>query len=271
MKVCFITGVGHSGTTLLGLILGSHSDGFFCGETENTRILQEANKPYGKGVCKICGPECAIWGNIEYSPKLYEEISDKTKQPFIIDSTKNGPWIEQQMATVRNSSVETFLILMQRDGRASINSYIKRYPERDIKELIEKWVAKIRRSNALFDRFENKKMKVRYEELATNPDLVVGNICKFLEIDYQPDMLNFYQHEHHPLGGNDGTLLLVAKGQAEKGKEAFVNSSNWKIDYYRNHNLGIKLDDRWKQELDPAIQSLFQEIAGQENEELQWN
>ncbi|MBD3562236.1 sulfotransferase family protein, partial [Planktothrix sp. FACHB-1355] len=110
MKVCFITGVGHSGTTLLGLILGSHSNGFFCGETENTRILQEANKPYGKGVCKICGPECSIWSNIEYSPKLYEEISDKTQKSFIIDSTKNGPWIEQQLVTVRNSSVQPFFI-----------------------------------------------------------------------------------------------------------------------------------------------------------------
>ncbi len=271
IKVCFICGAGHSGTTLLGLILGTHPNCFFCGETENTRILRDPNKPFGKGVCKICGPDCAIWNGIEYSPNLYQQLSARTEKSVIIDSTKNIPWLEQQIETIRNTSNQPFLILMQRDGRAVLNSYIKRYPERDVKTSIENWLNKIRTTNAMFDKFEYKKLKVRYEELATNSTSTSQNICQFLEIDYQPEMLNFYQQEQHPLGGNDGTMLLVARGQKERGKEAYVNNSTWKIDYYRSHSLEIKLDERWKQELDPAVERLFQEMAGKENEELQWH
>ncbi|NJL20821.1 MAG: sulfotransferase [Leptolyngbyaceae cyanobacterium SM1_3_5] len=43
-KVCFIAGAGHSGSTLLGFILGSHSQGFYCGEAAKTRYLQDDSK-----------------------------------------------------------------------------------------------------------------------------------------------------------------------------------------------------------------------------------
>jgi hypothetical protein len=40
--------------------------------------------------------------------------------------------------------------------------------------------------------------------------------------------------------------------------------------YYQTVGSGIRLDLRWKQELDPAIACLFEEMAGQVNQELKW-
>ncbi len=271
-KVCFICGAGHSGSTLLGLILGSHTDCFYSGEASKTRFLQDQNKQIKKRVCKICGPDCVVWGELSLSDRidLYEQLSAKTQKTIIIDSAKNIDWLTEQLDALSNTSSQAFLIFLQRDGRAVINSRVRKYSEKDVKELIQGWMTQIQMTDALFNSFPHKKIKIHYEDLATEPASVVQTICEFLEISYQPEMLNYYQHEHHPLGGNNGTQFLVAKAQSEKIKNPFVSLSDRTRDYYQDHNLGITLDLRWKQELDPSVERLFEEMAGQVNQELKW-
>lgn len=272
-KVCFICGSGHCGSTLLGLILGSHSDCFYCGEANKSRFLHNPNKPIKKRVCKICGFDCPVWGDLSVTDSLdlYEQVSRKTEKQIAIDSTKNLEWLEEQLGAIAPTTAQPFLIFLQRDGRAVINSRIRKYPDKDIKDLIESWRTQIQLTNQLFQSFEDKKIKIRYEELATQPETVTRNICDFLEIDYQPEMLHYYQQEHHPLGGNNGTHFLVTKAQSEKIKEPIVSLSEKNRYYYQDHSLGISLDLRWREELDPSIQRLFEEMAGAENEELKWD
>ncbi len=271
-KVCFICGVGHSGSTLLGLILGSHRDCFYCGEAAKTRFLHNPDKPIKKRVCKICGFDCPVWGDLNLTDNLdlYEQVSRKTQKPITIDSTKNLEWLTEQLFAIAPTTAQPFLIFLQRDGRAVLNSRIRKYPDKDIQELIETWRNQIQLTNELFQNFDRKKIKVHYEELATEPEKVTRNLCDFLEIDYQPQMLEYYQQEHHPLGGNNGTQFLVAKARGEKIKEPIVSLSEKNRYYYQEHSLGIRLDLRWKEELKPDIQILFEEIAGAENEELKW-
>ncbi|MEJ2251088.1 MAG: hypothetical protein P8Y97_15725 [Candidatus Lokiarchaeota archaeon] len=54
-KVCFISGAPHSGSTLLGLILGSHSKSFYAGEANKTRFIgnDKINGPNEDKACKI--------------------------------------------------------------------------------------------------------------------------------------------------------------------------------------------------------------------------
>ena len=56
-----ICGAGHSGSTLLGMILGSHSQAFYMGEGGKARYLGDEKKPLRKRVCKICGEACPVW------------------------------------------------------------------------------------------------------------------------------------------------------------------------------------------------------------------
>jgi hypothetical protein len=234
--------------------------------------LHDPKKPIEKRVCKICGFDCPVWGDLKVADSLdlYEQVSSKTKKPIAIDSTKNLEWLEEQLATIAPTTTKPFLIFLQRDGRAVVNSGIRKYPNQDVKELIESWRTQIQLTNELFQSFEDKKIKIRYEELATEPETVTRNLCDFLEIDYQPEMLHYYKHEHHPLGGNNGTQFLVTKAQSEKIKEPIVSISEKNRSYYQEHSLGISLDLRWREELDPHIQELFGEMAGAENEELKW-
>ena len=271
-KVCFIAGAGHSGSTLLGLILGSHGDCFYAGEAEKTNHLGNADAHEMKRLCKICGRDCPIWQGfvVREADDLYEQIAARTGKPIIVDSTKHTRWLSKQIDFLGHTTAESFMIFLQRDGRAVINSWIRKYPTQNVKELIAGWIRQIQRTKALFDGFDGTKIEVRYEQLATEPARVTQELCAFLEMPYQPAMLDFFQHEHHPLGGNNGTQFLVAKAQSDRIKSPYVRLSTRNRYYYEDHPLAIRIDLRWKKELDPAVERLFEEMAGQENAELEW-
>ncbi|MBA3534829.1 MAG: sulfotransferase [Ardenticatenales bacterium] len=268
-KVCFIAGAGHSGSTLLGLILGSHHECFYGGEVKKIS-LSKGGVPREKGVCRRCGPECAIWNGLSEldAPDLYEALSLRTRKPVIIDSAKNTEWIREQVSHLFRTSATPFLIFLQRDGRAVINSRIRKYPSIAVETLIRDWMEQIASTNELFDAFAGKKIKLHYEALATEPEASVERLCDFLEIPFEREILDYYQHEHHAIAGNIGTQFLVAKAQAVE--TPYVRLSARNEYYYANHPLGIHLDLRWKEELSPSARAIFEEIAAPLNADLSW-
>ena len=219
-KVCFIAGTGHSGSTLLGLLLGNHSTSFFCGEGKKSLYINKENYPLHKRFCKFCGPNCPIWGQLSINPEqdLYEQLAQRIFQKqdqqktLIIDSSSRISWIHKQLELLNPTTAQPYLIFLQRDGRGVVNSYRRKYPERDFTEIIKKWLDNIQKSQALFDDFTGPKMIIRYEELALYTDKVLNHLCEFLQIPHQPEMLNFGNSEYHVLGGNNGTQYLVAQG-----------------------------------------------------------
>ncbi|MEJ2251089.1 MAG: hypothetical protein P8Y97_15730 [Candidatus Lokiarchaeota archaeon] len=84
-------------------------------------------------------------------------------------------------------------------------------------------------------------------------------------------MLNYFQFEHHILGGNTGTQSLIVKSQNINGENSLIHLSERNEYYYKDHPLGIKLDLRWKEELDPKIQILFNKLAENLNKEFVWD
>ncbi|TFF92824.1 MAG: sulfotransferase family protein [Promethearchaeota archaeon] len=269
LNVCFICGAPHSGSTLLGLLLGSHSQCFYAGEANKVKFLNK-NKNHPDRFCKICGPDCEIWGDFLYkkNTNLYNWLFKKTLKPIIIDSTKNLEWIEMQIKRLRKHRTEIYLIYLLRDGRAVINSRLRKYKNSEPIDLINEWVTHVENTNHFFQNFDGHKLKMHYEDLAIDPEKSITSACKFLKIDYEPPMLHYYTHNHHPLGGNTGTQSLIIKAQKPRLKNQFIHLSERNEYYYADHPLSIKLDFRWKEELDPEIQNLFEKHAGHINEDL---
>lgn len=271
-KVCFLAGAGHSGSTLLGLILGSHTECFYAGEAAKTRFLGNPNITERKRVCKLCGPDCAIWGDFVVSDTvdLYEQLSLRTGKPVIIDSTKNVAWLREQHERLRPTIATASLIFLMRDGRAVLNSRLRKYPDKSAQEAIADWMEQIAQTRALFDAFDGPKLALHYEELATAPADATRRVCAFLALPYQPDMIQFHRHEHHPLGGNTGTQSLVSKAHHQAGEQGYIPLSEHQEEYYVQHPLDIRLDMRWLHELDPDAKRLFDEMAGPTNEAFRW-
>ncbi len=271
-KAVLICGAGHSGSTLLGLILGSHSACFYSGEAGKVRYLGDARKPLRKRVCKLCGEGCPVWSDFTWDRDLplYVQIARATGSPVVVDSTKSIPWIHERLAELEASGITAALIFLARDGRAVINSRIRKYPDRPPAELIGAWARQIGESRRLYEAYGGPRCRVSYEELASAPDDAVRRLCGRLDLDFEPAMLAFDHHEHHPLGGNNGTQYLVARSRFADPGEAFVALPERSRDYYAGHAKAIALDLRWRRELDPKHLELFEELAGDVNRELRW-
>lgn len=274
-KVCFIGGAGHSGSTLLGLILGSHSSGFYAGEAAKTRYLHDNGKPLRKRSCKFCGTDCPVWANFypQPEPDLYEQLAHHVQRSFVIDSTKNVDWLLCQWQRLCAVGVNVFFIFLQRDGRAVFNSRLRKYKERSPHDLIEQWRTQIYQTQEFYTVFSGKKRVLRYEKLATEPEATLRDLCDWLDLTYEPPMLDYTHYPHHVLGGNNGTQSLVAQAQNLKnfGQQFGAEVASRHHHYYRDHDREIHLDLRWRSELSLDHQKLFQTLAGLDNQPMQWD
>ena len=272
LKAGLICGAGHSGSTLLGMILGSHSHAFYMGEGGKVRYLGDKEKPLYKRVCKLCGESCPVWGDFcwDQAQPLYEQVATRVDRPVIIDSTKNGDWITERVAETRAAGGEPHLFLLRRDGRAVVNSRLRKYPDRNTEQLIRDWMDQMERSQALYSNFDGPKMCVQYETLATEPEAVMHSACKLLGIPYESAMLHFHAAQHHPLGGNNGPQFLAAKERFENPEAAFVRLNQGTHQYYQTHDKKIRLDTRWKQEFSAENMALFDVMAGHLNNPANW-
>jgi hypothetical protein len=234
-KICFITGAAHSGSTLLGLILGSHSKTFFMGEANKVTYFSDPNFEPERKYCRVCGKECKIWSKIDPDKdNVYEQLFNLTKKSILIDSTKNLDWISRQLKNIKNVRISSLMIFLKRDLRAVINSMARKYPNRTLERLINDWINQITETKKFYNSFQG--------------------------------MKEFYYKDHHAIGGNIGTHYLLIKARNSEDNWMLTERNEY---YYRDHPFSIQLDERWKTELDPQDQekiasktnSLFKEFS----------
>ena len=184
------------------------------GEAKKIMNLGNTNKPLRKRACKICGEDCRIWGsfNLKSHETLFDDISSHVDSKILIDSTKDLNWIETSKEHAIKSGFEVVLVFLKRDGRAVVNSRIRKYPERDPEQIISNWIEKIQSTTSYFDKFSGLKMKVEYEKLSESPENTLQNICETLNLKFAAEALDLTKHEHHPFGGNNGTQYLLSSG-----------------------------------------------------------
>jgi hypothetical protein len=265
-----ITGAGHSGSTLLGMVLAGLPDAVYVGEGAKARFLHDPKKPLRKRACKMCGPDCAFWGDFHWDGQapLYPRIAAHARASIVIDSTKKADWITARAAEARGAGAQVRLIFLMRDGRAVINSRLRKYPDRDPAAQIEDWLAQMAAAEALTDTFGDQAMRLRYEDLATEPERVTRALAAFIGAAWTPDMVDFESRRYHLLGGNSGTQYLAARDQGIQGPAASLNARSRA--YYAGHGQGIRLDLRWRTELAAEHAALFEHMAGAVNAPLAW-
>jgi hypothetical protein len=280
-RVCFIGGAPHSGSTLLGMILGAHPAVFYGGELRKSTFLGDVDKPLKKRVCKLCGATCPVWGELHAPllPDVYEVLAQKLGARVVVDSSKGTEWQREQIALLAGTSTRLHLVVLERDGRAVLASRLRKYPEQAARSIVLDWMAQIERTDTLAASFPGPVLRVAYEALATDPEREIRRVTELLGLAFEPAMLRFWEGAQHPLGGNDGTQYLVARERARRARlehEASAPTADVldlaaeNLAYYAPHPPAIVLDQRWRRELDAETLRLFGEIAGPLNERFAW-
>ncbi|HJV28414.1 MAG TPA: sulfotransferase [Aromatoleum sp.] len=297
-KVVFVMGNGHSGSTLLELILGGHPKVRALGELNNLHKAIDADEPDEPRLCHVCEGYCEFWnGQVDratiarhvsqrglFAPlkrgvsllrnDLYRHLFTKSGAEILVDGSKSVSWISRQVRPRLSwGDVSPFLLYIVRDGRAVVNSRLRKYPDRSVEQEARHWKRITERLHAYYDKFPaDRRHRVSYEDLATKPEEVIRGVCQALQIDFRPSMLRYWEHDHHTTFGNTGTRSLIARYRTQFGvADAPAAAESVEItrarhgEHYDQVGLAIRLDERWKRELSEEQLAAFDSIGGELN------
>lgn len=301
-RVIFIMGVGHSGSTLLELILGSHSKILGLGELANLQEKLDSNPSEPARLCSICPGECELWNsradisvlNRYFSNRkrystlvrqiyrqrksIYQYFFEWFDAPILVDSSKRVSWIQRQLQpAVHWRKITPILLYITRDGRAVMNSYLRKYADATAEAVSRNWKDNVERMEDFFRRFNGPKTMLAYESLAVKPYETTYWLTDFLGLRFEPEMLQYWKHDHHTCNGNLGTRSLIYRYRSQFGEESRAWESNLQMlksahgEFYDRVGLAIKLDLRWKRELTEEQLRVFEAIAGRTNQAYAYN
>lgn len=268
MKVVFILGSGHCGSTLLDLLLSSHKKVCGVGELHKLKGYIENGNVC---TCHKAINNCSLWSDIiqdfDTDPVLkvdrdkidfllnnrtftyvdnstqidketyisehehiYQAIVDATECEIIVDSSKKVNRVE---LLKESNIIDPVVIHLVRDGRGVLWSYKKKYS--NTISFIWKWIAENMKTEIIRQRNNLDSILVRYKDLASDTETELQKILKFIGLQYNPSILQFRDKEQHQVGGNRMRL--------KSGSE-------------------IKEDTEWKERLSLSDKMLFWLLAG---------
>ena len=305
-RVVFIRSLGQSGSTLLTLMLDSHPLVLGLGEL---RRIHEAEAGNICGICrgacafwdqtvslpfmrriasKAAGTTLPrrMLGRLRrtlparldrYLPQLsyhggiYDHLFERSDYPILVDSTKHPDWASAQLSCGSQWEDATpMIVFLTRDGRAVVNSNRRAHPEMTIEELTGDWMKKFADLCAFYESYQGAKFHITYEDLATKPSTAVEELCAFLGVSFWPPMIEYWNHEHHILGGSAGARSLIRHVGSDGVAASVVEPRTWHGDYYASHDQAILLDERWRTELSQRDLEYFEKTAGEMNRTFQY-
>ncbi len=211
MLPVFIGGHPRSGTTLLGDLLGSHP---LCICTPESQFkvsvyqrLEIKDKEYFD--LKLVFEKIKkhwrykIWALnefIDFNEKIssYKDLILFLVRSYAVKNNKLNAslWIDHTPSNIQFAEFLNYLfpeakfIHIVRDGRAVAASQIPLdWGPNTISESAYSWVEVIKNGLYTEEILKDKIIKVKYEDLVTDTEMILKKICDFLEINYLPEML----------------------------------------------------------------------------------
>ena len=165
---------------------------------------------------------------------LVQVIKDLQKADMFLDASKDPVRLHHLLAA---GHWNIKVIHLVRDGRATVNSYLKRH-ETSLHGAALEWRRTQEECERITARLPAEALiRVHHETLCKDPDGTLAILFRFLRLDPARARRDFRSVEHHILGN-------VMR----------LNSSS-----------EIALDERWKTVMTPADLAVFDRVAGERN------
>jgi hypothetical protein len=230
--VVFILGSGHCGSTLLDLLLNAHSRVLGLGEIGRVGAFRFAKREHSRKNRELATP---IWQRVvgcyeatsgqrfadidiqhprvrslltwsdervrqwaRPSALLFSCLARESGAQLLVDSSKRA----QRLYLLRRSGCFSLKVIhLRRDGRAIIHSYRKRGSSfgAGFRRWLDPTLASVvlRRQVGASDW-----MGLRYEDLASAPEDSLRRVCAFLDLEFEPGMLDFRAQPSIAISGN---------------------------------------------------------------------
>lgn len=226
-KVICIVSMGHSGSTLLDLLLSGHPDVVGVGEVKN---LSPAKAPETDCCCGKHVWDCPFWDRVAgvlseksalpfreldlesrddgtfaaHNHAFFSAVAEVAGRRIIVDSSKGVRRARRLLAT---SHFDVAPIHLVRGAHGVVYSHLKRGRRR--------WIAESR-SYARRLRWTREQLRgvdhalVRYEDLAMDPIRTLSTLMPRLGLGFQRRQLDWSARERHDAGGNPMRLGSVS-------------------------------------------------------------
>jgi protein-tyrosine sulfotransferase len=251
LPIVFIGGCGRSGTTLLREILNRHSK-LFCGpETsmfgmpfwpDNISKMWNLDEKTLKSSAQVTD------NLVHFAEKFYIGQSSRAGKTRPADKTPNNIRVIGKLLTWFPNARFIHIIRDGRDVSCSLRNHPKEKIDkgkivpalinRPIAECAQRWLSDT--SSGLVYRAHPRYHELKYEDLVTDPETVLRELCEFLDEDYQPSMVD-------PSASRDDNMNV--------GR--LVNNQNSK-EKVSNRSLG-----RWRSDLTLDEKKDFDNVAGE--------
>jgi hypothetical protein len=223
--VIFIAGEGHSGSTLLDLLIGSHSEVVSAGELMRLAFAGSTRKDTGEQcTCGATTEVCGYWRAVNtelgtsaglsietldlHSPDddvyrchnlaLLSAISAVSGRSFVVDSSKKYYRLERLLAV---PELDVRVVHLVRHPAGVVYSHIRRTGKASPRYgLGFSYLRGEIRMLRLLDGQDHQ--VVRYEDLADDTGEVLETVMSGLGLEYESSQLDRSRFEHHSIGGN---------------------------------------------------------------------
>lgn len=204
-----------SGSTLLRVLLNSHSKIHAPHELHLRYISASLDKKWSERSMKEMGFDedkirYLLWDRI-----LHRELSTSGK-PIIVDKTPNNVFIPEHIRAAWPDARFIFLLRHPAAIAESRKNWFKgdNYDEEQNHDLIRRYCEALEDCRQNYDG-----ITVRYEELTEDPARVTRQICEFLAIEWEPEMLEYGQHDHGRYKSGLGDWSdNIKSGEVQKAK-----------------------------------------------------
>ncbi len=190
----FIVGCPRSGTTLLRIILNSHSK--VC-SGEETGILS-----YMDDLFKT------RWKQLQNYNITEEEFLEEVKKFFLAihhrycDITKKSIWVDKTPSHGKHLDFISRLfprckiIHIIRDGRDVAASHKDKWGKKGFYSALYEWISYVRGIRKFRTKLPGQYFEIKYENLVKNPEKTLKNLLDFLELEWEDRILKYFSFSH---------------------------------------------------------------------------
>jgi hypothetical protein len=234
MKVVFVGGYSRSGTTLLGAMIGAHTRCICTPESQfKTDVLrdfrgkkkEEVNIETARKLILAHPRYRVLWGDVADSDALtginsYEDLILWFVRKYAEKEGKPHAeyWVDHSPTNIKNAKIllglfpDSKFIHIIRDGRGVSASIIPLdWGPNTVYKTACSWKSRVSLYLSLESSLKKDQiLRVRYEDLIQTPENTLKDICSFLDLGYQPQMIRGsgfkvpqYQDKQHSLIGKE--------------------------------------------------------------------
>jgi hypothetical protein len=272
--VPFICGATRSGTTLMRLMLDAHPEMAIGGETHFVVPMLKASARRARSADELA--EMVItaerWGDFHLSEDELRErfravdplnCTDAVRAFYRLYAEHQGkerwgdktPGYVREMVLLQRAFGEARFVHMIRDGRDVAMSVVPReWGPKTIEGAAGLWKRRIERAREQQSKLDHY-IEVHYEELITDTEAVLRRVCDFIELEFDPVMLEYHARAEERLAEKARDLptrfgKITAESRLESHKLASEPPRSDRI-------------ARWRTKMDPADLREYESIAGE--------